>query len=67
MKAFRYLPRPDRWPSAASAPPGDVHEVEIDGDDFAARCGERWSRRADGGIVGDDYNGAACQPCKGAP
>ncbi len=43
---------------------GLPHVVEVDGDDFVARCGARWPRKADGEVLPDHYNGERCEPCR---
>lgn len=42
------------------------HEVEVDGDDWVARCGERWSRKSDGGVLPSHYRGEVCAACEAA-
>lgn len=42
------------------------HEVEADGDYWVARCGERWSRKSDGGVVPSHYRGERCAACEAA-
>lgn len=39
------------------------HRVEVDGPDFIARCGERWSRKEDGEVLPDHYTGEVCKSC----
>lgn len=59
----RRITRPDGWPKILRGHRSAPHRVEVDGDDFAARCGERWSRKADGELLPDHYGGEACAPC----
>jgi hypothetical protein len=58
--AARYLDRKPGHPLVLGA----VHPVTIEGVDFVARCGVRWSRRADGILFPEHYAGEVCEACK---
>jgi hypothetical protein len=46
---------------------GAGHRVQVDGDDFVARCGVRWSRRSDGGVRSAAERGELCRACEEVP
>jgi hypothetical protein len=58
----RRITKPNGWPKELGhreAP----HRVEVQGDEFVARCGVRFSRKADCEVLPDHYTGEVCKPC----
>lgn len=40
-----------------------AHRVQIEGTEFVAVCGERWSRLEDTAVYPDYYSGPICAAC----
>lgn len=59
----RRITRPTGWPAGMAGHREEPHRVVAGDEDFIARCGERWSRKVDGEVLPDHYNGEVCKPC----
>lgn len=56
------ITRPASWPKGVCGH-RVVHVVEVEGETFVARCGERWATTDDSEIMSPAYRGAVCEAC----